>query len=90
MSIDPLTEHFVTKAEVAGMFGMIRDHLKRQDEVLEEIKTQATQTNGRVRTVELWKARIEGGRAMAGSFGTTALAIFSSAIGGLIVYLLSN
>lgn len=82
-ALDPLNEFFATKREVSAMFGQIRDHLKRQDKILDEIKRHTEETNGRVRTLELFKARIEGGRSVTAS-GVTIATAFGSIIAGVL------
>lgn len=60
----------------------------RQD--VKDVKAQTTITNGRVNKLELWRARTEGARAAIGAAGTVAVTIFASAIGGIVVFLLSK
>lgn len=83
-AIDPLNEHFATKREVSAMFGQIRDHLKRQDRVLDEINRSAKETNGRVRRLEIFQAKIEGGQLVTAKSVTVATA-FGSVIAGVVL-----
>lgn len=57
--------------------------MDHQDEVLDEIKIKVTETNGRVRSLELWRARVQG--AYAAGFaviGLVAGALVQHFIGG--------
>ena len=74
--------------------------LRRMDSQAEDIKEiradvkavvqQTKLTNGRVTKIELWRARIEGGKAAVSWIGTTSVTILASSIGGIVVYLLSK
>lgn|GEM_PF-6497882 len=58
--------------------------LERQDKVLEEIRTQARRTNGRVRRLELWRARIEGARSAMSWVQPLTIAIVSGVVVAII------
>ena len=60
----------MTPAEIA----MLVRRLDQQDEVLGEIKSHVSQTNGRVMKLELWQARVLGAVAVL-MFLLTAIAI---------------
>jgi hypothetical protein len=80
-------------AALAKLSEKVTEIATRQEAMHEdigEVKSLAQATNGRVREVEKWRARLEGARAAVGwvlpALGTTCGAIVS----GIAVYLLTH
>lgn len=70
----------MTLADIA----VILRRLDEQDKTLEEIKTHAERTNGRVTGLELWRARLEGAKGALSWVQPLAIALVTGgAIAGL-------
>lgn len=48
-----------SKRELDHFLGDLKNHLKRQDEVLARIETQVLKTNGRVTALEFWQGSVK-------------------------------
>lgn len=63
--------------------------LDRQDEQLERIEQHASETNGRVKALELWRARLDGVRAAVAWLPSLLSSVVGGVIVGVLVYLLT-
>jgi hypothetical protein len=63
--------------------------LDRQDKVLEEIHVQARATNGRVKALELWKAKADGAALVVGKVGPLLTGAVGAVIGAVVTRLLT-
>ena len=67
---------------------VVLQRLDQQDHVLHEIKVQVSETNGRVRKLELWQAHVLGAKAAVSWVPPAVTAIASAVIGAGIMKLL--
>ena len=65
------------------------DHRRETLETLHEIHVQAKETNGRVKALELWKAKLDGASLMVGKVGPLVTGAFGAVIGAVATKLLS-
>jgi hypothetical protein len=63
--------------------------LDRQDEKLDTMLVQVRETNGRVRSLELWKARMDGAGVVVGKVGPLVTGALGAVIGAVATRLLS-
>jgi len=61
----------MTPEELGRTLGRIEEKLDSQGEVVERLETKVDYTNGRVRALEMWKAR---------ALGVAAAAVFAAPI----------
>lgn len=62
--------------------------LDEQDDKLDEIRVEVKATNGRVRSLELWKARWDGARAAVSWVPTLFVALLSGAAAAVLAKLI--
>ena len=79
-------EHAVLSAKLDA----VREHQHRQDQKLDSIERHVKATNGRVMSLELWRARIEGVRAGVSWVSVALGSVLTGTVTGVLVYVLTH
>ena len=82
--IDALRDHFDQL-----IHGTIIPKMDRLEAKVDTVDARVRETNGRVRVIEVWRARIEGGAAVAGRSWQSVIAIGSVAV-AIVSVVLAN
>lgn len=69
--------------------GLILQRMDQQDEKLDSMLDQVKETNGRVKTLELWQARIEGAKWAVSWAPPLVTALLAGGLGAVLASLLS-
>lgn len=77
-------------AALLAQIAAVREHQHRQDRKLDSIEKHVKETNGRVMSLELWRARIEGVRAGVSWVSVAFGSVLTGTVTGVLVYVLTH
>jgi hypothetical protein len=72
------------RAEVMALLEIQNVILREMRDDLKQTKTYASETNGRVRKLELWQASVQGARAAMGWIGPLLISLASVGAGAFL------
>jgi hypothetical protein len=78
------------RAEVMALLDTQNVILREMRDDIKETKQYASETNGRVRKLELWQASVQGARAAMGWIGPLVISLLSVGAGALLANLLGG
>lgn len=78
------------REDIRSLRQEMRENHQAEKEAIAEVKDLAQATNGRVRTLELWRARVQGTTAAFSWVIPVGSAALGSVIGALVILLLTG
>jgi hypothetical protein len=85
----PDDDRYAPRVEIAAYFREINSRLDGQDNTLARIEKHTSETNGRVRKLEVFQARIEGATAARSWITPTLVALLTAIVGALAGHFLA-